>query len=145
MPQPSQNLVRSTQEALFREIRKACGATPLAEAVLKHSHSVPPEYADWLPVYSRMTVTVGEFSFRYDQPGCSFFNEISEEDLLELAGKHAGWEVFEAAAKIRKGVVFVNQQKDTFTYEHILEHWGWMAESDIPCIKRIINTNRTES
>lgn len=107
---------------------------------------MPDEYADWLPVYSRMTVTVGGFSFRYDQPGCSFYNEISEEDLLELAQKHEGWEVFQAAALIRKGVIFVNQQKDTFTYEHIREHWGWLVDSSIPCIKRILNTNsRTEA
>ena len=146
MPRPSQNLVRSTQEALFREIRKACGDTELARAITKHCHEVPIEYADWLPVWSKMTIHIGEYSFRYDQVGCSFFNEISEEDLLELAQKHSGWEVFNAAIRIRKGILFVQQQKDTFTYEHILEHWGWMLESDIPCIKRIINTNyRTEA
>lgn len=107
---------------------------------------MPIEYADWLPVWSKMQVSMNGVSFRYDQVGCSFFNEISEEDLLELAQKHPGWEVFEAAIRIREGIIFVNQQKDTFTYEHILEHWGWMLDSDIPCIKRIINTNlRTEA
>lgn len=104
-----------------------------------------PEYSDWLPVKSKMTVTIGTAVFKYDQPGCSFYDEISEEDLLELAGKHAGWEVFQAAARIREGIVFVNQREGPFTYEHITELWGWMAESDIPCIKRIINTNRTTS
>lgn len=104
------------------------------------------EYADWLPVWSKMTVTVDGATFKYDQPGCSFYNEIGEEDLLELAQAVDGWEVFQAAAKIRKGIVFTNQQKDHFTYEHILEHWGWMTKSGIPCIKRIINTNvRTEA
>lgn len=107
---------------------------------------MPEEYSDWLPVWSKMTVTVDGATFKYDQPGCSFYNEIGEEDLLELAQKHEGWEVFQAAALIRKGVIFVNQQKDTFTYEHILEHWGWLPDSSIPCIKRIINTNiRTEA
>lgn len=107
---------------------------------------MPIEYADWLPVWSKMQVSLNGVSFRYDQAGCSFINEISEEDLLELAQNHPGWEVFEAATRIREGIIFVNQQKDTFTYEHILEHWGWMPDSDIPCIKRIINTNlRTEA
>lgn len=107
---------------------------------------MPEEYSDWLPVWSKMTVTVDGATFKYDQPGCSFYNEIGEEDLFELAQVVDGWKVFQAAAKIRKGIVFVNQQKDHFTYEHIREYWGWMTESDIPCIKRILNTNtRTEA
>lgn len=119
--------------------------TPLAAAIMERCHAVKSEYADWLPVWSKMMVTVDGVSFKYDQPGCTFYSEISEEDLLELAGLVDGWDVFQAAARIKKGLVFVNQQKDHFTYEHIQEHWGWMLESTISCIKRIINTNRKES
>lgn len=119
--------------------------TPLAAAIMERCHSVKPEYADWLPVWSKMQVTVDGVSFKYDQPGCTFYSEIGEGDLLELAGLVPGWDVFQAAAKIKKGLLFTNQQKDHFTYEQIQELWGWMPESNIPCIKRIINTNRNES
>lgn len=119
--------------------------TPLAAAIMERCHAVKSEYSDWLPVWSKMMVTVDGASFKYDQPGCTFYSEIDEEDLLELAGLVDGWDVFQAAAKVKKGLVFVNQQKDHFTYEHILEHWGWLLESTIPCIKRIINTNWKDS